>query len=89
MKNSLLIILLSLFVYNANATDYYLKSAGVINTLGTWGQNTDGTGTAPTTFTSTADVWHFSNRTTLLISSPFVAVTRQDFTWVADHDILL
>ena len=75
MKNSLLIILLSLFVYNANATDYYLKSSGVINTTSSWGILTDGTGTAPTSFTSTADIWHFSNRATLLISSPFVAVT--------------
>jgi hypothetical protein len=58
-----------------HATDYYLKSTGAITTLGNWGTNTDGTGTAPSSFTSAADVWHFDNRATasMVSASPAFA----------------
>lgn len=35
-----------------SATTYYSKSTGALNVLGTWGTNTDGTGTSPMDFTT-------------------------------------
>lgn len=35
-----------------HATDYYSKTTGDPSALGTWGTNSDGTGTAPTSFTT-------------------------------------
>jgi len=43
-----------LFAGNAFATTYYSKSTGNLDVLSNWGTNTDGTGTAPTSFTTTA-----------------------------------
>lgn len=71
MKRIILVILLIASSLNTKAVDYYCKSTGGFNTLGTWGTNTDGTGTAPTTFANAADVWHFSNRTSALLTLGF------------------
>lgn len=45
------------FTINAEAATYYSKATGNINATRTWGQNTDGTGTAPPNFTTTGDIF--------------------------------
>lgn len=49
--------------------NYYSKSTGNLNTLGTWGPNTDGSGTAPSNFTSAGQIFNIRNRATATISS--------------------
>lgn len=45
-------LILMLAMYGAQAqTTYYSKSTGSLNVLSTWGTNTNGTGTSPTSFT--------------------------------------
>jgi hypothetical protein len=50
-------------------TNYYSKSAGNLNTLGTWGQNIDGSGTAPTNFTNANQIFNIRNNVAPTISS--------------------
>ena len=45
-----------------NLRFYYSKSTGNLTTLGTWGINTDGTGTAPTNFTDSGQIFNLRNR---------------------------
>lgn len=45
------------------STTYYNKTSGNLNVLATWGTNTDGTGTAPVTFTAPA-IYTIRNGTT-------------------------
>lgn len=42
---------------------FYSKSVGDLNVLGTWGMNTDGTGTAPTSFSMDGATYILANRT--------------------------
>lgn len=49
--------------------NYYSKSTGNLNTLGTWGQNTDGSGTAPANFTTAGSTFNVRNRTTATIGA--------------------
>lgn len=61
------------FIFGANViqaqTTYYSKSTGNLNTTTTWGTNTDGTGTAPTNFTTNNRIYIIKNRTTATISA--------------------
>lgn len=56
-------------IYKINAATYYSKSTGGINTLATWGTNTNGTGTAPTNFTTAGDVFIVTNRTSVNLTA--------------------
>ena len=42
-------------------TNYYSKSAGNLDALATWGVNTDGTGTAPSNFSSASQIFNIRN----------------------------
>ncbi|KOP36215.1 hypothetical protein DBB36_11000 [Flavobacterium sp. WLB] len=53
----------------ANATDYYSKSTGNLNTLATWGTNTDGSGTAPVNFTAAGNIFYIRNNTAPTVSN--------------------
>ena len=58
------LLLMVLFVCSfANAANYYSKSTGNLNTLATWGSNTDGSGTAPANFTANGNVFYIRNNT--------------------------
>lgn len=48
---------------------YYSKSTGNLHTLATWGTNTDGTGTAPSNFTTDGQVFNLRNRTTATLTA--------------------
>jgi hypothetical protein len=50
-------------------TNYYSKSAGNLNTLATWGTNTDGSGTTPLNFTSANCTYIIVNQATPTISA--------------------
>lgn len=43
------------------SSDYYYKGTGAITTLSNWGSNTDGTGTAPVSFTTTGSTYYVAN----------------------------
>jgi len=47
----------------ANAVNYYSKSTGNLNSLSSWGINTDGTGTAPGNFTTSNNIFYIRNNT--------------------------
>lgn len=42
-------------------TNFYSKSSGNLDATGTWGTNTNGTGTAPSDFTTVNQVFHIAN----------------------------
>lgn len=50
-------------------TTYYSKSTGNLNTLATWGTSTNGTGTAPTSFTAANCTYIIVNNTAPTISA--------------------
>ncbi|MFN6341948.1 MAG: beta strand repeat-containing protein, partial [Bacteroidota bacterium] len=54
---------------NSSAQVFYSKSTGALNTLATWGTNTDGTGTAPTSFTAAGQTFNIQNRATANITA--------------------
>ncbi len=64
-----------LFFLEGRATDYYLKSgASAITSTASWGVNTDGSGSSPSDFLGTSDVWHLANNTGIsLVSAIFQA----------------
>jgi hypothetical protein len=50
---------------------YYSKSSGLLNVLGTWGTNTDGTGDTPTTFNNANTIYNIANNPSPTISNNF------------------
>ncbi|MBS1647594.1 MAG: PKD domain-containing protein [Bacteroidetes bacterium] len=50
---------------------FYLKATGSITTLTSWGINTDGSGTNPTSFTSANTVWNIRNRAPFVLNVIF------------------
>ncbi|MDR3681692.1 MAG: T9SS type A sorting domain-containing protein [Flavipsychrobacter sp.] len=55
---------LVLAVNTTQAITYYSKSTGALNSVGTWGTATDGSGTAPTAFNSNQDLFTIANNNT-------------------------
>jgi hypothetical protein len=53
-----------------NQTPYYSKATGSLATLGTWGTNLDGTGTAPLSFTSDGQTFNLCNRAATTLDAP-------------------
>ncbi len=74
MKKSFLIVIFCCLQLAASAITYYNKSTGTgaLQTLSNWGQNTDGTGTPPGSFTSAGDVFNLYNGSTATISAAWV-----------------
>ncbi|WP_162126242.1 Ig-like domain-containing protein [Flavobacterium phycosphaerae] len=64
-KTAFLTIILFLVFNSAFSATYYSKATGNPSTLSTWGQNTDGTGTAPTNFTTSGDIFILRSASTL------------------------
>jgi len=50
------------------ATDFYSAASGNMDATGTWGANTDGSGSTPTDFVTSYQVFHISNSNTGSIS---------------------
>jgi len=48
---------------------FYSKSSGALNVLGTWGTNTDGTGTAPTSFSNSNSFYFVQNNSSPSLSA--------------------
>lgn len=72
MKNIRFTFLFAFLILLVNekmfAVDYFLKAGGTITTLASWGDNADGTGTSPTTFTN-SDTWNITNNNTSITLS--------------------
>ena len=60
----------------ANATDYYSKSTGNLNLTATWGTNTDGSGTAPSNFTTAGNVFYIRNNAAPTIGASWTVSGR-------------
>ncbi|MDX2189953.1 MAG: T9SS type A sorting domain-containing protein [Bacteroidota bacterium] len=74
--------------YCNSLTNYYSKSTGNLNLTSTWGTNTDGSGTAPTNFANSCQVFNIRNGNSGNLSAPWVVsgtgskivVEQTDFT---------
>jgi hypothetical protein len=63
-------LLLSFFLFaGVHAQTYYSKSTGALNLLSTWGTSTNGSGTAPTSFTANNQVFVIFNNATPTITA--------------------
>ncbi|MFC2113776.1 hypothetical protein ACFLRI_00350 [Bacteroidota bacterium] len=56
-------------ITTSGGTNYYSKSTGALNTLATWGTNTDGTGTTPINFTDNFTNFYIRNNATPTITA--------------------
>jgi hypothetical protein len=76
-----LILLLLLMAICSQATTYYSQASGNANTLATWGTNpADGTGTSPTNFTTSGDVF---------ILRPPSSLTTTTSLWTIGNNVTL
>jgi hypothetical protein len=74
---AILTVVLAFFTVNSSfALDYFLKSSGNLSSTGSWGLNSDGTGTTPTNF-SGSHTWHVTNRTSIDASTAFNNISIQ------------
>ncbi|HKC67846.1 MAG TPA: hypothetical protein VKG26_06415, partial [Bacteroidia bacterium] len=70
MKAKLLFSFLLFMCFNSiYSTTYYSKSTGNLNVVGTWGTSTNGTGTAPTNFTTAGNTFIIVNNTAPTIAA--------------------
>jgi len=65
-------------------TTYYSKSAGNLNTLATWGTNTNGTGTAPLNFTTAGCTYIIVNNAAPTISANWTVSGAGSIVQVGD-----
>ena len=68
------LLVLFCFISQSYATTYYNKSSGTgaLQTLSNWGTNTDGTGTAPSNFTTSGNIFNLYNGSTATITATWV-----------------
>ena len=68
------LLVLFCFISHSYATTYYNKSSGTgaLQTLSNWGTNTDGTGTAPSNFTTAGNIFNLYNGSTATITATWV-----------------
>ena len=59
----------------ALATTYYYNGTGLLTNLASWGQNPDGTGTVPTSFTTTSQVFEIRNTTAVTLDGTWTVGT--------------
>ena len=78
---SLRMLCLGMFfvVSSANAVTYYSKATGNVNAFASWGESTNGTGTAPTTFGNAADVFIIRN----------ASVMTNNSTWTVAGSVII
>ena len=62
-------ILLSFFAFSVQATTYYSKATGNANQTSSWGTESDGSGTAPSNFTTSGDIFILRSVSTLGLSN--------------------
>jgi len=60
-----------LFLTNTTINNYYSKSSGDLTVEGTWGTNTDGSGSTPPNFTSNYQVFNIANRASTTLTNPW------------------
>ncbi len=51
---------------------FYYNGTGLLTSLSSWGTNTNGTGTAPSNFTSAAQIFTIANTTAATVDAPWV-----------------
>lgn len=70
MKNSKIVFLILCWpVFSWSQTNYYYKGSGALSTTTNWGQNTDGTGTAPTNFTTNNQIFNIRNTSSVSLTT--------------------
>jgi len=65
VKAFLVLFILMFIVLGTQAETYYSKTTGNVNSTLTWGQNSDGNGTAPSNFTTSGDIFILRSESTL------------------------
>lgn len=85
LKGILTAILLIICVLSFAQT-YYSKSTGDLHNVSTWGQNSDGTGTEPTNFTSNNIQYIIANRTSVVLTANWT-ISGTDSKVIAGNSI--
>ncbi len=80
---------LVLAINTTQAITYYSKSTGALNTLGTWGTVTDGSGTAPTAFNSNQDVFTIANGNTTGLTANWTVAAEVAFAATGSQTLSL
>jgi hypothetical protein len=79
----LTLVLIVLVGVQGWGTTYYSKLTGNANSLATWGTAADGTGTAPTNFTTTGDIFNLRSVSSLTTNGNWlIGATGNGNTWV-------
>ncbi len=63
---------------------YYSKSTGILNLVNTWGSNTDGTGTAPSSFNNPNTVYKVVNNPAPTLSANWIVSGTNSFIEIGD-----
>ena len=71
-----------------NFTTYYSKSSGDLNNLSTWGDQTDGSGTSPTSFSGSARKYIISNGNSTPLTSSWTVSSTLTKVIVGDGETL-
>lgn len=58
-----------LFLTNTTLTQFFSKSTGDLNLTSSWGTNTDGSGSAPSSFTTNYQIFNIANRASATINT--------------------
>lgn len=74
IKTCFMVLIFYCVSLNSFAVTYYNKASGTgaLQTLSNWGVNTDGTGTAPSNFTTAGNIFNLYNGSTATISAAWV-----------------
>jgi Secretion system C-terminal sorting domain len=69
LRLAVLVIVIGIAIPGHAATNYYSNSTGDLSQTSSWGTNTNGTGTAPTSFTANNQVFNIVNNATPTIGA--------------------
>ncbi len=84
LKGFFSLLLLTVAFLATGQTLYYSKSTGNLEVLSNWGQNTDGTGTAPANFTADNQVFNIRNNATPTIGANWTVSGASSLVIVGD-----
>ena len=84
LKGFFSFLLLAVALFATAQTQYYSKPTGNLEVLSNWGQNTDGTGTAPANFTADNQVFNIRNNATPTIGANWTVSGASSLVIVGD-----
>ena len=85
MKKLFYILLLCLSLQSiCKSTNYYYKGSGSLSNSSSWGLNTDGSGSNPTNFSSSTQVFNIRNNANLVLTSSWTISGSSSYIIVGD-----